>query len=295
MKVYLSYLTLLPILFLLISCAETETEDVKIGNMDRSDQLLRIDSIVEQLEKLEIGVPEDWEKTRDPVERAAYARFLLSVGQIPVSLDLNDIYTHDPVVQAEYYRAQLIKRFGDIPEVHTFADSNLRNTLGIYPTDKEIIAAEEAYTFLFPTRSGNNKIPLHQYLDEEEKALAIIRKNNPEAWTEHTRAQLIKEYGDIPDVHIIADFMEKIELGIPINEEEYETYMTTIKELQSGLLTPDQHYVTLEAQSQLGIPMQDIDKCRLNLYRTATAEGIPIVQIKWHTIDIKHEFCQSVE
>ena len=291
MKVYLLSFILLPILFLFISCAETE--DVKTGNTDGADQLLRIESLVEQLENLEIGVPEDWEKTRDPVERAAYARFLFSVGQIPVSLDFNDIYTVDPVVQAEYHRAQLINRFGDIPEVHTFADNDLRNALGIYPTDKEIIATEEAYTFLFPTRSGKNKIPLHRYLDEEEKALAIIRKEDPQKWTEHTRAQLIKEHGDIPDAHIIADFMEKIELGIPIDKEEYETYMTKIEELQSNRFSSDQFYVVLEAQSQLGIWMQDIDKCRLNLFRTAIAEAIPIVQIEWHTIDIEHEFCQS--
>ena len=301
MKVYLLSLILLPILFLCISCAETD--DGTIGSIDETAPLLRIDSLVEQLENLEIGVPEDWEKTRDPIERAAYARFMFSTGQIPISLELNEIdtYTDDIIIQSEYYRASLIKRFGDIPQVHTLADYPLKKALGILSTDTELNAVIEAHAFLFPDgpmlEIDDGEIHgFHQNTREDElSAVAKIRKEDPKAWAEHNRAQLVKEHGDIPDAHIIADFMEKIELGLPINKEEYETYLAKIEELQSGQFTQDQFYVKLEAKSQLGIWLRDLERCKLELYRQAKADGISFDMIYWKNINEEHAFCQSVK
>lgn len=301
MKLYLSQLTLLLMLFLLFSCAETE--DVKMGNTDGADLLLRIESIVEQLENLEIGVPGDWEKTRDPVERAAYARYMFSTGRIPISLDLNDINTPtgDIIIHSEHYRASLIKRFGDIPQVHTLADYPLKRALGFLSTDTELNAVVKAHEFLFPDRPklkvDDGKIGLFEQitLTDELHAVAKIRKEDPKAWVDHNRAQLIKEHGDIPDAHIIADFMEKIELELPITKAEYETYLAKIEELQSGQFTRDQSYVKLEAKSQLGIWLQDIERCELALYRSAKTEGIPFDMIYWKNINMEHPFCQSIK
>ena len=94
-----------------------DTEDTLMPTVLETDPLLRIESRVKQLEALEIGIPSDWKKTKDPVERAAYARYLINIGKIAISLDLNHIYTDEAVIQAEYFRAQLIRRFGDIPQV----------------------------------------------------------------------------------------------------------------------------------------------------------------------------------
>ena len=299
MKTYLPHLILLLISFLLFSCAETE--DVKTGDIDRSDQLLRIESLVAQLENLEIGVPSDWEKTPDPVERAAYARFMFSTGRIPISLELNDIYTDDTIIQSEYYRAQLIRRFGDIPEVHTLADYPLKRALSILSTDAELKAVVKAHEFLFPDgpmleiEDGEIRVFQERAREDELHAVAKIRKEDPKAWVEHNRAQLIKEHGDIPDAHIIADFMEKIELGIPINKEEYETYLAKMEELQPGWFTQDQYYVKLEAKSQLGIWLRDLERCKLELYRSAKVEGIPFDMIYWKNINEEHGFCQSVK
>ena len=131
--------------------------------------------------------------------------------------------------------------------------------------------------------------------EDELHAVAKIRKEDPKAWVEHNRAQLIKEYGDIPDAHIIADFMEKIELGIPIDKEEYETYLAKMEELQPGWFTHDQSYVKLEAKSQLGIWLRDLERCKLELYRSAKVEGIPFDMIYWKNINEEHGFCQSVK
>ena len=118
---------------------------------------------------------------------------------------------------------------------------------------------------------------------------------DPEAWTEYNRAQLIKEYSDIPDVHIVADFMEKIELGIPIEKNEYETYLAILEELQPGWFTSDQSYVKLEAKSQLGIWMRDLEKCKLELYRLARKDGIPFDLINMSNINEEGGFCQSLK
>lgn len=291
MKRYFALPTLLLSLLYLCSCGESEDPEKLIAA--ETDPFLRIETLVEQLQALEIGVPNNWEKTRDPVERAAYTRYLISAGRIPVSLDLNDLYSQDPIVQAEYTRAQYVKRFGDIPEVHTFADFLLISAMGIYPSDDEIAASKNAYAFLFPSRTGADKIPLHQFLREEENTLAKIRMDDPKAWAEHNRAKLIKEYGDTHAVRTIADFMEKIELELSITEEEYNTYKAKIEEVQSGVLLLDQFYVKLEAENQLGIHLSDIDQCRLKLYRWAKSEGIPFIQIKWELIDEEHEACQQ--
>ena len=301
MKTYLPYLALFPLFFLFISCAETE--DVKLGDTDGADLLLRIEFLVEQLENLEIGVPEDWEQTRDPVERAAYARFMFSTGRIPISLDLRDFDTlpSDIIVHSEHYRAALIKRFGDIPQVHTLADYPLKKALGIFSTDTELNAVVKAHAFLFPDSpklvvdDGEIHDLQQRTRDEELLAVAKIRKEDPQKWVDHNRAQLIKEYGDIPDAHIIADFMEKIELGLPITKEEYETYLAKIEELQPGQFTHDQFYVKLEAKSQLGLWLRDLERCKLELYRSAKSDGIPLDLIHWKNINEEHEFCQSIK
>ena len=301
MKVYLPYLVLFPLFFLFISCAETE--DVKMGSTDGADLLLRIESLVEQLENLEIGVPEDWEQTRDPVERAAYARFMYSTGRIPISLDLSDFNTppSDFIVHSEHYRAALIKRFGDIPQVHTLADYPLKNALGILSTDTELNAVVKAHAFLFPDSpklvvvDGEIHDLQQRTRTEELLAVAKIRKEDPQKWVEHNRAQLIKEHGDIPDAHIIADFMEKIELGLPITKAEYETYLAKIEELQSGVFTKDQSYVELEAKSQLGIWLRDLERCKLKVFHWAKAEAIPFDKVYWKNINMEHDICQSIK
>ena len=311
MKTYLPYLALFPLFFLFISCAETE--DVKMGSTDGADLLLRIESLVEQLENLERGVPEDWEQTKDPVERAAYARFMFSTGIIPISLDLSDInpylndrfilseyYPNDRIILSEYYRVVLIKRFGDIPQVHTLADYTLKVLLGILSTDTELNAVVKAHAFLFP---DSPKMVVHdgaihdlqqRTRTEELLAVAKLRKEDPQKWVDHNRAQLIKEHGDTPDVRMIADFMEKIELGHPITEAEYGTYLAKLEELQPGWLTRDQNYVKLEAKDQLGIWMRDLERCTLESYRLAKANGTPFDMIL-SDLNEEHPLCQSVK
>jgi hypothetical protein len=52
--------------------------------------------------------------------------------------------TQDPELYAEYFRAQLIKQFGDIPEVHILADTTLKIRQNMPLTQEEYIADLEA-------------------------------------------------------------------------------------------------------------------------------------------------------
>ena len=273
-----------------------DTEDTAIPTVPETDSLLRIEAYVEQLEALEIGIPSDWQKTKDPVERAAYARYLISIGRIAVSLDLNHIYTDEAVIQAEYFRAQLVRRFGDIPQVHLLADNELKNALGIIQTDAEKNAVIKAHTFLFPDAAilpiDAEQFPLLPRITYQEE-LAKIRKEDPEAWAEHNRARLIKLHGDIPDVHTVADFMRKVELGLPRTDADCRTYLTKISELTPEGVTSDEYYVTLEAEFQLGMNQTGLPRCRLEVFRKAKADGIPFDQIDWEKLNLDPEDCQK--
>lgn len=66
-------------------------------------------------------------------------------------------------------------------------------------------------------------------ISEEQTAVTNMRNENPVSWAKQNLARLIELHGDIPDVHTVADFIEKIELGRPINKTEYETYVEKMR------------------------------------------------------------------
>jgi hypothetical protein len=61
--------------------------------------------------------------------------------------------TKDPALRAEYFHAQLINQFGDIPEVHTVAAYQRKKELGIPVTIDEYIESLEARYHLWPNQS----------------------------------------------------------------------------------------------------------------------------------------------
>lgn len=58
--------------------------------------------------------------------------------------------TEDPKLYTKYFRAQLVKQFGDRPEVHTLADTTLKIRQNIPLTRDEYIADLEAQYALWP-------------------------------------------------------------------------------------------------------------------------------------------------
>jgi hypothetical protein len=60
--------------------------------------------------------------------------------------------TEDPALRAEYFHAQLINQFGDIPEVHIVAAYQRKKELGLPVTIDEYIASLEARYHLWQNK-----------------------------------------------------------------------------------------------------------------------------------------------
>ncbi|MDE0485069.1 MAG: hypothetical protein OXI67_21040 [Candidatus Poribacteria bacterium] len=130
-------------------------------------------------------------------------------------------------------------------------------------------------------------------ISKEREASAKSRYENPEVWADQNLTRLIEEHGDIPDVHTVAGFMRKVELGSPRSDAECRTYIDTMRELTPERLTMDEYYVLLEAEFQLGILDSDIGRCRLEVFRALKAEGTSFQQIRWDELDENNRFCQT--
>lgn len=66
--------------------------------------------------------------------------------------------TKDPELHAEYFYAQLLKQFGDLPEVHTVGEYNLNVAKGVPQTLGKIEAYLEANYHLFPNEKNKKAI-----------------------------------------------------------------------------------------------------------------------------------------
>ena len=77
--------------------------------------------------------------------------------------------TEGPDITTEQLRAQLVKRFGDIPQVHTFVDLDERYEQGaLFTYDEYILYMESAY-YLFPLEKTAEAI----------RTLKSLRRMNP--------------------------------------------------------------------------------------------------------------------
>ena len=112
--VLLVYTLLLPLL--LLGCGTTQESSNPMGPTG-SGQALPADDDIQGLYNL--AVPENWEQTEDPV-----------------------VYT-------KYFRAELLRQFGNRPEIHIIADMELKKRQQVYPKPDDYIAYLEAHYRLF--------------------------------------------------------------------------------------------------------------------------------------------------
>lgn len=87
--------------------------------------------------------------------------------------------TEDPVLRAEYYGAQMLKQFGDIPEVHTVSDWELKKAIGIIPTHEELIIYLEALYHLFPREGTLHTLNYHRELRSKGVQVKMIPEGDP--------------------------------------------------------------------------------------------------------------------
>ena len=154
----------------------------------------------------EVYIPEKWYKTRDPLERN------------------------------EYFRAVLIKQFGDIPDVHTIADYQQKRIQGLHPTIAEYNAYLDALKRLWPNRETPQKV--------------IVETDDPEVFAKLLREQLIKQFGDVPEVDIIVKVEKKAMAGKSVPLDEFVDYAhamfqlfpsdTTLRQLQEALVAQEE-------------------------------------------------------
>lgn len=123
----LVYALLLPLV--LLGCGDTQQSPNFVGSTD-SEQ----DSERDRVNRFQI------EPTADADTQ----------GRDTLAVPENWEQTEDPVVFTKYFRAQLLKRFGNIPEVHTVANMELKRRQGPALTHDEQITYLKALYKLSP-------------------------------------------------------------------------------------------------------------------------------------------------
>ena len=87
--------------------------------------------------------------------------------------------TEDPVLRAEYYGAQMLKQFGDTPEVRTVSDWELKKAMGVTPTHDELITYLEALYHVFPREKTLNTLNYHRELRAKGVEVRMVSEGDP--------------------------------------------------------------------------------------------------------------------
>ena len=152
--------------------------------------------------------------------------------------------TRDPFLRNDYFRAVLIKQFGDIPEVHIIADYQQKQIQGIPVTLDELIAYREAQVRLWPNERNQ------EVLKDHKKFREMHETDDPEVFAKLLREQLIKQFGDVPEIDIIVKVEKKFKADEVVSDDEYLVYLnarfrlfpdaSTLRELQEALARQDE-------------------------------------------------------
>ena len=132
--------------------------------------------------------------------------------------------TKDPELHAKYFHAQLLQQFGNIPAVHIVAEHKRKQLLapgGFTTTLDVLINYAKAQYVLWPNESTRKS--LEGYLKEK----LMEETDDPELFAKILREQLIKQFGDIPEVDIVVEGEKKFKFGgfrLPDDADEYLAY-----------------------------------------------------------------------
>lgn len=133
------------------------------------------------------------------------------------------------------YHGQLLKQFGDIPEVRYLI------AFDRYPgrkTREQFIAKSEALYRLFPNEETlealqqTTKLPdLTKPGRSETESEWIAR--DPEGYYKYQLESRIKRYGDIPEVYTVARFLLKFKQGAKLTGAEVRAYKAAMTHLSN--------------------------------------------------------------
>ena len=147
--------------------------------------------------------------------------------------------TEDPELRNKYYYAQLLKQFGDIPEVRYIIAFHLKPKDDI--TVEQAIALSEAVYRLNPNTENLkalkfiSSLPLDGYIppqDEPKNEIEAWIQKDPEGVIETQRLLYVEKYGDIPEVHTYLNLLRKQLLGEILTEAERQEMQAALSHLQ---------------------------------------------------------------
>ena len=147
--------------------------------------------------------------------------------------------TEDPELRNKYYFAQLLKQFGDIPELRYIIVFDLKPKDNI--TIEQAIAWSEAMYRLFPSTENLralrfiSALPLDGYLpsqDEPKNEVEAWMKKDPEGLIETQRLLYVEKYGDIPEVHTYLNLLRKQFLGERLTDAERQEMNAALSHLR---------------------------------------------------------------
>ena len=128
----------------------------------------------------------------------------------------------DPEWKQKGYHGQLLKQFGNIPEVRYLIAYDLHPGK---KTRSQIVAKQDAFFRLYPneeTRAGlEQTIQLPDiYNPKPPETNREWAQRDPDGYEDYLLNALIKNYGDIPEVYIVARNSTKIMRGERLTDQE---------------------------------------------------------------------------
>ncbi len=127
--------------------------------------------------------------------------------------------TADRELYNRYYFAQLLKQFGDIPEVR-YVIAFLRKP-GKNVTIKQAVAYSEAIYRLFPNQVNLEALlEISSALSPPQRDARTWMKEDPEGYLEHMKEVWLIHHGDIPEIHTYVHLELKRLLGKHLTDAE---------------------------------------------------------------------------
>ena len=151
----------------------------------------------------------------------------------------------EPYKRTEVYRASLIEHFGDIPQVHTLADSALKGWLGIYSDLDEAIKDHEAMVHLYPGPSdAAEQLEVLKKRKQEQESGEFVTRTE----TEPSSPEMLNLKTQYPELEQLVNqhgpngFREAVRRFSELNPEEATAFKRALwntPEVQNRLKTVD--------------------------------------------------------
>ena len=164
----------------------------------------------------------------------------------------------DAELRSKYFAAQILKQYGNTPPAQIIAARERKRALGIPITFDEALAFAKAQYLLWPNKHNR------EYLEGFLKHKLMGETDDPELFARLYREMLIKQHGDIPEVHIVVAYELKLRTPNTIATEE------------EIIAAYEAKYVLWPNETVLS---------KLQKYRKAKAEGTPFYLIDWDEDD----------